>query len=420
LEKQIDKCLNTKDFNGQILPNGDLFFVRTIENTTIISKVTKDGNLSDCSLIPINYSPFLFNPLLPTKSSIYASNHYLWYNHNTTILPANNKIDNLLSVTKSFCLKVDASFDLPNQLCLFGNYNPKQVDTSLLLKHDWSTTLSNHNEIIPNFSYNKIGKFKVKHYVQIGICQDTFSKIVTVLSPPKLSLKDTVVCGASSLKFDMTDTNATAYFLDKQPSTPVVTISKSGFYDFKIANDACIDSTKVNVKIVDFESPFQLPNNAICVGDSVPIFLSGFENITLDGNTINTDTIFITDAAKHFIKATYSKDKDCVMSKDIAVVRKKCKEEDTEKIFFPTIFSPNNDGINDVFYPMGKEFTLYSMTIYDRWGDSIFHSEGKDATWYGRYNNEIAQQGVYTFLVKFLDLRTNVEKTKAGTILLLR
>jgi gliding motility-associated-like protein len=47
-----------------------------------------------------------------------------------------------------------------------------------------------------------------------------------------------------------------------------------------------------------------------------------------------------------------------------------CKHQN---LFIPNTFSPNGDGMNDYFYPGGKElFTIKSLPIFSRWGNIVF------------------------------------------------
>src|SRR5262249_19541878 len=44
------------------------------------------------------------------------------------------------------------------------------------------------------------------------------------------------------------------------------------------------------------------------------------------------------------------------------------------KLFIPTAFTPNGDGINDTFQPKGRGLSKYTLTIYDRGGGKIFQT----------------------------------------------
>ena len=68
-------------------------------------------------------------------------------------------------------------------------------------------------------------------------------------------------------------------------------------------------------------------------------------------------------------------------------------------------FTPNGDGINDVFLGQGMGIKTYEMYIYDRWGDQIYKSENPFVGWDGTANNgkSQAQQDVYVYLIKIVD-----------------
>jgi gliding motility-associated-like protein len=70
----------------------------------------------------------------------------------------------------------------------------------------------------------------------------------------------------------------------------------------------------------------------------------------------------------------------------------------------PTAFSPNNDGINDVFAPGGIGYTKYSMWIYNRWGEMIYETtDGKG--WDGTYAGEDLMTDVYAVRYKVKDFK---------------
>ncbi|GEM_PF-1918722 len=82
-------------------------------------------------------------------------------------------------------------------------------------------------------------------------------------------------------------------------------------------------------------------------------------------------------------------------------------------IFIPNAFSPNQDGINDVFYPYGgfEIVAIHSMQVFDRWGGKVFEKFEKfnpndpSAGWDGIARNKPADGGtyLYTMNVEFID-----------------
>lgn len=89
------------------------------------------------------------------------------------------------------------------------------------------------------------------------------------------------------------------------------------------------------------------------------------------------------------------------------------------QIFTPTAFTPDKDGINDIFVPKGKFFTEFEMTVFNRWGEIVFHSSDINNGWDGFYKGETAKQDSYAYLIKAKDNRGR-EKVYKGTVTLLR
>ncbi len=95
------------------------------------------------------------------------------------------------------------------------------------------------------------------------------------------------------------------------------------------------------------------------------------------------------------------------------------------KIYIPNAFSPNADGINDMFYALGdclREIQL--MRIFDRWGEKVFEKEkfpANDSTygWDGRFRNQPAAQDVYIYYIRILSFDGEIIEFK-GDLSLLR
>lgn len=66
-------------------------------------------------------------------------------------------------------------------------------------------------------------------------------------------------------------------------------------------------------------------------------------------------------------------------------------------MYIPNSFTPNGDGINDVFLPVGYGLTEICLAIYDRWGDNIFTSNDRDTGWDGSSKGKSCEQGVYVY-----------------------
>lgn len=70
-----------------------------------------------------------------------------------------------------------------------------------------------------------------------------------------------------------------------------------------------------------------------------------------------------------------------------------------KEIFVPNIFSPNDDGYNDVFKPRGTEPFGYELRIYDRWGNLVFESKELDKGWDGTYKGVRMNSAVFVYYI---------------------
>ncbi|MDB9910384.1 gliding motility-associated C-terminal domain-containing protein, partial [Flavobacteriales bacterium] len=73
------------------------------------------------------------------------------------------------------------------------------------------------------------------------------------------------------------------------------------------------------------------------------------------------------------------------------------------QIFIPSAFTPNNDGDNDNFKVEIIGQKEYLMTIFNRWGEIIF--EEKNGAWDGKINNNVVQNGTYSYTILVTDFK---------------
>lgn len=89
------------------------------------------------------------------------------------------------------------------------------------------------------------------------------------------------------------------------------------------------------------------------------------------------------------------------------------------KMSVPNAFTPNSDGVNDIFKPF---FTLFPqkfmMVIYDRYGIVVYKSENPEEGWQGKINGGgMATEGVYIYHIQYTTYTgTTVEKTGHLTV----
>jgi gliding motility-associated-like protein len=67
------------------------------------------------------------------------------------------------------------------------------------------------------------------------------------------------------------------------------------------------------------------------------------------------------------------------------------------RIYLPSAFTPNGDGLNDTFGAVGEGIEVYQLIVYNRWGQIIFSSKSVDYKWDGMHNGRQVPQGEYSY-----------------------
>lgn len=106
----------------------------------------------------------------------------------------------------------------------------------------------------------------------------------------------------------------------------------------------------------------------------------------------------------------------CKLSDTINIKVENCPQF----IYFPTAFTPNNDGLNDLFKPStGGALTKYELQIYNRWGQLVFRASTKTTGWDGRFKGQPQDNGVFIWQCKY-QFYGKTEQLIKGTFMLIR
>ncbi len=90
------------------------------------------------------------------------------------------------------------------------------------------------------------------------------------------------------------------------------------------------------------------------------------------------------------------------------------------KLFMPSAFTPNGDGLNDIFrvkypFPVSK----FDLAVYNRWGQKVFETINIGAGWDGTLKGITQPSGTYVWIISFTDTQ-NTKQTLNGTVVLIR
>ncbi|MFN6040033.1 MAG: gliding motility-associated C-terminal domain-containing protein [Bacteroidota bacterium] len=89
-------------------------------------------------------------------------------------------------------------------------------------------------------------------------------------------------------------------------------------------------------------------------------------------------------------------------------------------IYVPDTFTPNNDGLNDIFIPITRDILDYSLMVFNKWGEKIFETGNSEFGWNGFYNGSICSDDVYVYIIRFKKIGESVQNTISGKITLIK
>ena len=99
-------------------------------------------------------------------------------------------------------------------------------------------------------------------------------------------------------------------------------------------------------------------------------------------------------------------------------------------VFIPNAFTPNNDGFNDLWAVYGTDIDpdRFEMSVFNRWGEEVFHTTDLDEGWVGQSDDDkldpgtwyYSMDGVYAYRIVLYSESTNEKREVKGFINLTR
>lgn len=242
-----------------------------------------------------------------------------------------------------------------------------------------------------------------------GNCISFAVQQVSVTSGINFTVNPASIILCSGTRTTITATGAQNYvWLPGNYTGNSVTINPSASVVYTVIGSvgSCTATKTINVSISNVTADFIILNN-----ESDNFGAIQFQNIS-SGNNINhwyfsngTDT-YATDPAVYFgdpgtyVACLYVKNNKGCSDTLCKVVNVGCAEN---VVFIPNTFSPNNDGLNDVFrvVTLPQCVVKYRMSIYNSWGQQVFTSDKMDNGWDGTFKGQPADDNVYSYILEY-------------------
>lgn len=241
-------------------------------------------------------------------------------------------------------------------------------------------------------------------------------EVVIIKNPIKLDLPaDTTICRGNSVTLDATNDPGMLYVWSTGDNTPTIRVKDDGLYGVIVfANGNCSRYDSIYVHVVERPGVSLRSDTALCAGDTLLL-----NPVTTNVNKYKWSNGAVTSVISVTQKGLYSLQVSNNCGTNTASVNigfAKCSED----LFVPSAFTPNRDGLNDVFRA-AQDISLkqFRMKIYNRSGQSIFNSNSINKGWDGTINRVDQPLGTYIWVIDYTS-KTGKQYTINGTVTLIR
>jgi gliding motility-associated-like protein len=273
-----------------------------------------------------------------------------------------------------------------------------------------STFLSNDSIANPICTADTSMRYQV--LVKNGNCEETFQVRVRVDSLPLTNtIANISICTREFVRLTTSGALTYEWFptsgIDSPTiASPMANPSTTTTYYVKGSNGSCFVLDSVTIFVRDSIGTEIALNYDSCqaaltavqqfANDNSDVIWDMGDGTTYAGKSISHE---YQQAGTYFITATSNATAPCATSETISI---HVPEVNISARGIPNVFSPNNDGENDVFkiYGGNTNCRIKTFQIFNRWGEQVFEgTEANNFEWDGQYNGKLCDAGVYVFAI---------------------
>lgn len=286
--------------------------------------------------------------------------------------------------------------------------------------------------------YNLPGQEVVMLTVTENGCTSSRNDTLQIDSLPLAAfvVSDTTGCDALFVQFINLSVGGTSYEWDFGDGTSDISANPAktygvGSYTIRlIVTNA--DGCKDTLTIPNYINVYQTPTAQFSVSPAanIPLFLKDatFQFFNSSQNASGfwwdfgdstfsdaSDPLHQYTSTGNYTVILFAYDGSCVDSASLSFLM----VDHNPGYFIPSAFTPNGDGINDLFHVLGFQIESVHINIFNRWGEKIFESSGIDKGWDGTYKGSSVEIGTYVYLVHIVFI-TGEKGTATGNVILIR
>ena len=417
LTPQASYIWNTGSTQSNIIVNEGLYWVEVtvngcsaLDSVLVTNKPNPNLNIGiDSSICPYQ--------LITLNASAANAQSYRWFDG--TVGPIYNHVGGgtfWVEILKDGCTYLDTVL-FTNKLLPFVNLGPDKIicntDTTTLstntanaVKYFWST-----GQTLAEIKVNKIGEYWISVTDNSGCYNTDTINVDTFVSPFVFIGNDDAFCEGTSYTIACDKVFNTYLWQDGTRNTSLTTVSGGKFYIEVTDNNNC--TARDTIALTMYPRPTLFTNRIVkvCRQDTL-LQISGNFSLALWNDGTTAFQLLAKNPGYFSVEVTDTL--GCKNKTEIAVISS-CPAS----IYVPNVFSPNNDGSNDVFRAYVTEVNKYNLKIYSRWGTLVFETADIYESWNGKFEGTQAPNDAYIYLITYTG-GDGISGTIYGNVTLIR
>ena len=249
---------------------------------------------------------------------------------------------------------------------------------------------------------------------QMCVTKDTV--LLTLVIAPTVDLgPDIKICYGQDTALDAHN-EGLSYLWNTGAVTENIRIYNSGDYWCKVTRNGCSTYDTANVLIDDKINVNLGLDTFICPGDEMMLTPDKkYKEYAWLPDGQASASIIITQPGTYIVTI---KDAANCYGSGFRYVGEFCPSN----LYVPSAFTPGGDKINPLFLAYGERVLSFHITIFDRWGETIFESNDISQGWDGTYLDTVCPQGTYIYRIdyKLYDVTELKMHTLYGNVTLIR
>lgn len=247
-------------------------------------------------------------------------------------------------------------------------------------------------------------------------CETRAEEVTVIFIPdvgPELG-QDTLLCAGDTIFLDATLAGASSYLWQDGFSGAVYPATQGGDYSVSVETVCRTFSDALYLYYIP-EIVFDLGRDTFLCDAQILLDAGAGAPATYQWQDGFDGALYLVKSPGLYSVTAFN---ECQHVSDTILV----KECENCSVFFPNIFTPNFDGVNDTFRPFsGCPPESYHFRVFDRWGGLVFESRDPDEGWDGAFRGRPAGAGIYVWQLEFTvreNGRLRTEQANGGVSLI--